>query len=30
MIGKAFDGRIIDSEVHPGLLRLIGAKQQMS
>jgi hypothetical protein len=30
MIGKAFDGRIIDHEAHPGLLRLIGAKQQMS
>lgn len=30
MIGKAFDARIIDSETHPGLLRLVGDKQSMS
>jgi hypothetical protein len=27
LIGKTFAGRMIDSEDHPGLLRLIGAKQ---
>jgi hypothetical protein len=27
LIGKTFAGHMIDSEVHPGLRRLIGAKQ---
>ena len=30
LIGKTFAGREIDSEDHPGLLRLIGAKQSTS
>jgi hypothetical protein len=30
LIGLAFSGRIIDNENHPGLLRLIGAKQTTS
>jgi len=30
LIGKTFAGRQIDSEDHPGLLRLIGAKQSTS
>jgi hypothetical protein len=30
LIGVTFPGRMIESEDHPGLLRLIGAKQSMS
>jgi hypothetical protein len=30
IIGASFPGRMIESEDHPGLLRLIGAKQSMS
>jgi hypothetical protein len=30
LIGKTFAGRLIESEDHPGLLRLIGAKQSVS
>ena len=30
LIGKTFAGRMIEDEDHPGLLRLIGAKQSMS
>ena len=30
LIAKAFDGRMIDRADHPGLLRLIGAKQTIS
>jgi hypothetical protein len=30
LIGVTFAGRIIDDGNHPGLLRLIGAKQQIS
>lgn len=30
LIGKTFDGRTIDSENHPAILRLIGAKQKLS
>jgi hypothetical protein len=30
LIGKTFAGRMIDREDHPALLRLIGAKQQLS
>ena len=30
LIGKTFAGRIIETEDHPGLLRLIGAKQSTS
>jgi hypothetical protein len=30
LIGKTFAGRMIDSDDHPGLLRLIGAKQAVS
>jgi hypothetical protein len=30
LISKTFAGRMIDSEDHPGLLRLIGAKQSTS
>ena len=30
LIGASFKGRLIDTEDHPALLRLIGAKQQVS
>ena len=30
MIYRTFTGRMIDTEDHPGLLRLIGAKQSVS
>ena len=30
IIGRTFEGRQIETETHPGLLRLIGAKQSVS
>jgi len=30
IIGRTFEGRMIETEDHPGLLRLIGAKQSVS
>jgi hypothetical protein len=30
LIGTSFKGLIIESDDHPGLLRLIGAKQELS